>query len=401
MNSWIKFYDYRLILTILILLGIFAGCGCLSKKTILVSRDLSPGLKYDDRIFFICYYSIDTPGTTLFPMYFYIKGDNLFHELWLYEYNVKDTSLIKRHFFEFSKREDYSPDLDSINWLLSNDYIYIKIPEWRNKNFQMVQFNLKDNSISYLNESEKEKILKRMDSVIKQEGLLSKHAILATVDFIPFQKWNLKSPFEVYRYSLSECKNMIIEAKAGGYLFREIIFDRLKKECSGTELARIAKEIKKRYNKLESYDRSVYHPYMEVWWTRLRLEATYGKSKRQDDLARAIYQHDNVMAKNLLAQTTDFEHPDSEGTTLLMIAALCDNYEIAEVLLSKANINARDSMGCTPLMYAVFGNSFKVMKLLMENKADTTLCSSSNYTAWMHINNDGLRTAYRRIEDKK
>ena len=387
----------------LILALLYSGCICLEKKMIIPGINFSEAIRYNSSMYFLCSYSIITPGRTIFPMYFYIEGDVLFHELCLYEYNFADESLTKIACVDFPEKGDYRPDISNVRLMLDNNFLYIKIPSRLKSQPEFVNIDLQNRSLVALSEVEKEKIDKEIEKLpLKRKEIISASEVYSIVDFIKFDEWRLKSPFEIYSMSLSQCKDALIERK-GNDLLNEIIFQRIKKECSRDELIQLALKIKKRHLKLESYERMIYAPYMERWYGRLMMEARYGSKNSGDsfELGRAIYSKDNVAARALLLDADDYELRDPDGMTLLMIAACADNYEIAKLLLQKAAINGRDNMGCTPLMYAVFGNSLKTMKLLLENKADTSLSSSSNYTAWMHISNYSLRKAYMEVSQEK
>lgn len=89
-----------------------------------------------------------------------------------------------------------------------------------------------------------------------------------------------------------------------------------------------------------------------------------------DVLFDAIAAGDKVGVEQAVASGADVDSRASDQATLLIAAALDNQPEIAEFLLSKgADVMARNSGGFTPLHAAAFSGSLPIAKLLLEKGA--------------------------------
>ncbi|MCX8125233.1 MAG: ankyrin repeat domain-containing protein, partial [Spirochaetes bacterium] len=383
-----------------LLLFVMCGCGGMKYKIVNTGREVSTGYQSGNTVYFLCHYVLSQPGKTIIPMYMYSPGEVYVQQLLFYEYTIPNESLVKISELDFPHGPDVSPDLASAQWLYQGNVLYVMFPAgWNGKDrdYQIYKFNVNDNTFLDITDNEKLTIVQKLQQDKKSKtNVLTTSQVLYYVDCLPLKAWDVPSPLMYCSLSKNQLIQTFIEGSGDSY-FKEEAFGKLKALCSSKELMAIATDIEKHYHSLDSYQKMQYAPYKDRWVTRLYLEYCYGAQSTCNDgkLGKAIYSKNNDNAKQLIAQTTDINFKDKNGTTALMIAAYADNAEIVSLLLSRnCDINAQDNLGCSALMYAVFANAVHTMELLLKYNANVTVESSSHYTAWMYINNAGMRQRY-------
>jgi ankyrin repeat protein len=94
------------------------------------------------------------------------------------------------------------------------------------------------------------------------------------------------------------------------------------------------------------------------------------------ELSNAVLAGDLAKTKAMLGKGADYNAPNEEGATLLMLAAGAGHYEMVEFLLEAgATVDATDARGWTALMKAVFNYELNrgfpdVVSLLIDAGAD-------------------------------
>ncbi|MEZ7892279.1 MAG: ankyrin repeat domain-containing protein [Candidatus Wallbacteria bacterium] len=95
----------------------------------------------------------------------------------------------------------------------------------------------------------------------------------------------------------------------------------------------------------------------------------------------AMAKGDTKTAKELLAKL-DVSYRDSEGNTLLHLAAAANQPEIVKILLKKGiYISIRNKNNDTPLIAACYSESLASAKAILDGGADPTLRNHKNKTA--------------------
>ena len=90
---------------------------------------------------------------------------------------------------------------------------------------------------------------------------------------------------------------------------------------------------------------------------------------RNDEMVKAIKKDDVRQIKKLIDSGYDVNNDIVNGITPLMIAAGLNSYKSLKKLISLgANINKIDDKKQSVLMYCIAGNSFKIAKLLISKK---------------------------------
>ena len=102
--------------------------------------------------------------------------------------------------------------------------------------------------------------------------------------------------------------------------------------------------------------------------------------------------------------------PDEFGRTPLHFAAGTDNLALVTFLVTEAgaNVDAQTKAGETPLMKAIGMGKCDIVDILLTNKADTTISTANNDTAWTMVeasHNTAMVQMFKRykeyLEDKE
>mmetsp|Transcript_1246 Transcript_1246/g.3965 ORF Transcript_1246/g.3965 Transcript_1246/m.3965 type:complete len:337 (+) Transcript_1246:969-1979(+) len=92
--------------------------------------------------------------------------------------------------------------------------------------------------------------------------------------------------------------------------------------------------------------------------------------------------HDHFEAVELLATTDTVNMQSNDGSAALHLAAMTDDTEIIDVILSKKpQLDATDMTGLTPLLRAASNYKWLAVKHLTEKKADVRKTGPEGYTA--------------------
>jgi ankyrin repeat protein len=90
-----------------------------------------------------------------------------------------------------------------------------------------------------------------------------------------------------------------------------------------------------------------------------------------EDILHATKQGDNPTVINLLRRGMDVNTTDTEGMSLLMIAAENNNLELLRFLLdNRVNAQRRNRHGDTALMIAALRGHIEVVRLMLDRKVD-------------------------------
>lgn len=93
-----------------------------------------------------------------------------------------------------------------------------------------------------------------------------------------------------------------------------------------------------------------------------------------EDILHAAHQDETNKVVDLLRRGMDVNTSDSQGTTLLMIAARGNNLELARFLIeNRANAQRRNRYGDTALMLAALQGHTEMVRLMLERKLDPNL----------------------------
>ena len=104
-----------------------------------------------------------------------------------------------------------------------------------------------------------------------------------------------------------------------------------------------------------------------------------GSCKEQNDqstelnqaIRKLVEQKDSTLAFNLLSHGMPANAANACGATLLHMAAIMNNYKLAQALISGgANPNAKNHLGQTPVFLAANWSSNEILSLLLNNGGD-------------------------------
>ncbi|XP_058795048.1 putative ankyrin repeat protein RF_0381 [Phymastichus coffea] len=105
------------------------------------------------------------------------------------------------------------------------------------------------------------------------------------------------------------------------------------------------------------------------------------KTLNISELHSLIKQGENADFKSMVKNIRASDLVDIRGTTLLHVAAKCNNVEVIEYLLtSECDIDAKTSRGTTPLLTAALHNNFESVQLLLGANADILIPDASGKT---------------------
>lgn len=100
------------------------------------------------------------------------------------------------------------------------------------------------------------------------------------------------------------------------------------------------------------------------------------------NLHEAVYLHDLQTLRAAFSRGDDFEERDSNGHTLLHLAAILGRGRIVAWLLRcHVDVNKVDWEGCTPLHHAVVENHPVVVRLLLRSKARSNIADKNGRTS--------------------
>jgi len=101
-----------------------------------------------------------------------------------------------------------------------------------------------------------------------------------------------------------------------------------------------------------------------------------------------VKSHNIESIQNLLSKGTQVTQVDSDGNSLLHIAARRGEENIFELLLSHGgDVHAVNKYKMTPLHYAAIGGNEKIARILIDNGADV---NKQNHGGWTPLYNAGM-----------
>lgn len=373
-------------------------------RAIQTKKDLSDGLRYGDRIYFLCEYVLYEPGKTVIPILPVLTPQKIYFDaVFLYAFDIAGEKLTRLAALKPTSSHTGRGDVRNTRWAAAGPLLYLRYNTgWdkvaRESVHDVFRFDPDNKTVEELTGDEKKILTSR--HFAKRTGQAPGGRTLSFTDVwyhvggIPADEWGLPSPLEYGKLSNSQCLSLIIEQRGDRYL-RDAAFRRMRPSLSIEMLTDIADAMDRWRGKLPKYKQMMYAPHREEWFARLALEARYGSAAKNDSLEAALFRKDRRGTKGFLIKNHDVNRKDEDGRTPLMIAAYADNTEgIADLLKRGAAVNARDAQGRTPLMYAVFGNAPHALELLLRRSADTKLQTRSGQTVWMFVASTELRQHY-------
>ncbi len=104
--------------------------------------------------------------------------------------------------------------------------------------------------------------------------------------------------------------------------------------------------------------------------------------RQVDQVLHAAHRGNRYEVNRLLDKGMSVEAADSEGRTLLHVAANRGHDDLAESLIKRgANVNAQDKQGNTPLHLAAIGGHNQTVRRLIAGGARTDIRNSNGKTA--------------------
>ncbi|GAV48606.1 hypothetical protein ZYGR_0N00100 [Zygosaccharomyces rouxii] len=119
---------------------------------------------------------------------------------------------------------------------------------------------------------------------------------------------------------------------------------------------------------------------------------------------KLMYSDENLLVKVIrsLHVNSNLSMCDSLGRTLLQLASLKGYHTLCSVLIKKgARVNDRDSFGFSPLHFACVGGDTKVIRLLLQCKADPTVKAHNGVSCkqLFVVNHGTKKDNYQYVED--
>jgi hypothetical protein len=392
----------------LVVLYIFAGLwgnrSILMGKEINVTKNVSTGIQYNDKIFFLCDYKLKEPGWYLYVIF--IPGKIHYDAVHLYSYNLKTGELN-----QISEIKSYF-DRNFTKWERDGSSIFFTTQGGWDKSkrktvFTIFKYNTISGEITKYNTGESERLYNKYfkdknsfhgKDKIKISGILFHTGILQE------EEWGLPEAADYSGMNKKNFKKAIVES-SGTREFRESVYRKIRDDLSSEEIFDMISTMEKIHSKREGVKKMEKDLIVKQWLSRLYIEAEYGKkpfTKEQNkSIHRAVYWKDRDELTRLISKGIDPDSRDSEGLTPLMIAAYINDSAIIELLLKNgADINACDNKGCTSLVYAVFGKSHLAIKTLFENGATRSVNDKTASYAWIFVASTPLRQWYLHYEKR-
>ncbi len=124
------------------------------------------------------------------------------------------------------------------------------------------------------------------------------------------------------------------------------------------------------------------------------------------DFHRCCFFGDLNTVQRFIDEGVDINLPDDSGNPPLHLSVGgsgdekgVDNFEIAKLLIEKgADINQQDGRGCTALHVAAGLGLIEFIELLLENKADKSLCNNRGHAPFKDSESAKLYLSNRRVD---
>jgi len=379
-----------LLIMLYLLSGLWGGRNILMGKEINVFKEISSGILYNDKIYFLCDYKLKEPGWYLYLIF--IPGEQHFRSINLYSYDLKNGKLKKISGIESDFDRNYT------QWHRRGASLYfICKGGWDKVKKETLYVIFEYNTVSgeiiknSINESEKlyDKYFRDKNS-FQGEDKIKLSGILFHTGILPEEEWGLPEAADYSGMNKKNLKKVIVEFK-GTWAFRESAYRKIKDELSSSELFEMISSMEQIHYRRKGLKKMEAENFFTEWKSRLYIEAEYkgdkeNSTKKVSSIHKTVYQQNKEQLIQLLASGIDPDSRDSEGLTPLMIAAYINDSAIIELLLKNgADINACDNKGCTSLVYAVFGKSHLAIKTLFENGATRSVNDKTASYAWIFV----------------
>ena len=375
-------------------------------KEINVFKEISSGILYNDKIYFLCDYKLQEPGWYLY--FIFVPGKQHFRSLNLYSYNLKNENLVKI--------SEINSDFNRIytKWQKDGSSLFFTCKEGWDKNkrkpiLTIFEYNTSSGEITKYNTDESETLYNKyfMDkNVLHGKDKIERSRIFYYTGVLPEKEWGLPEAADYSGMNKKNLKKVIVEFKGTSRAFRESAYRKIKDELTSSELFEMISSMEKIHNHRKGITKMEAENLFTEWKSRLYIEAEYkgdkeNNTKKVSSIHKTVYQQNKEQLIQLLASGIDPDSRDSEGLTPLMIAAYINDSAIIELLLKNgADINACDNKGCTPLVYAVFGKSHLAIKTLFENGATRSVNDKTESYAWIFVASTPLRQWYLHYEKR-
>ena len=390
----------------LVILYLFSGLwGCrsiLMGKEINVFKDISSGILYNDKIYFLCDYKLREPGWYLYVIF--VPGKEHFRSLNLYSYNLKNQKLAKISGINSDFDKNYT------KWQREGSSLFFTCKGGWDKSkrktiFTIFEYNTISGEITKYNTDESEKLYNKYfkdKDAFHGKDKIQLSRILFYTGIFPEQEWGLPEAADYSGMNKKAFKKIIVESE-GSREFRESVFRKIRDDLSSEEIFEMISSMKKLHRKRDGVEKISSELIVTEWLSRLYIEAEYGKkaynSRKNKSIQMAVYRKDRDGLTRLLSEGIDPDSGDSEGLTPLMVAAYVNDPAILELLLlNGADINAIDNKGCTPLVYSIFGRSHLTMKTLLKKGAARSVRNKDASHAWLYVSLTRLRRWYLEYE---
>lgn len=392
----------------LIILYLFSGLlgnrSILMGKEIDVYKDVSTGILYNNKIYFLCNYELKEPGWYLYVIF--VPGKQHYKAVHLYSFNLKTGKLnqiseIKSYFNKnFIKWEREGPSIfftTQGGWDKENKKQLLNIFEYNTSTDEIIKYSTNESEKLYNKYFIEKKSFHGEDKIKLSE-------ILLHTGILPEKEWSLPEAADYSGMNKKNFKKVIIESR-GNREFRESVFRKIKDDLSSEEIFDMISAMERLHNKREGAKKMTADFIVTQWLSRLYIEAEYAKkpyiSEKNNSIHRAVYWKDREGLTRLMPEGIDPDTRDPAGLTPLMIAAFVNDPAILNTLLSTgADINAIDSKGCTPLVYSVFGRSHLTMKALLISGAARSVNGEPASHAWLYAALTPLRQWYLKYEKR-
>ncbi len=385
-----------------ILSGLWGRKSILMGKEINISKDISTGILYNNKIYFLCDYELKEPGWYLYVIF--VPGKQRYKAVHLYSFNLKTGKLnqiteIRAYFNKnFTK------------WEREGSSIFFTTQgAWDKKTkkqmYHIFEYNTEKDEIKKHNKGDSTTIYNRFFADKKSfqgKDKIKLSRILFYTGVLPEKEWGLPEAADYSGMNKKDFKKVIIESR-GSRDFRESVFRKIRDDLSSDEIFDMISAMKKFHSKRKGLKKMKKDLMAAQWISRLYIEAEYGKkpyhNEKNESIHRAVYWKDREGLTRLLAGGINPGTRDSAGLTPLMIAAYVNDASILELLLLKGtDINASDDKGCTPLVYSVFGRSHLTMKTLLQKGAARSIEGKPASSAWLYVSLTRLKRWYLEYE---
>lgn len=279
-----------------LLSGLWGERNILMGKEINTFKDISIGIRHDNKIYFLCQYTLQEPGRYFFVIF--IPGKLHYDSVHLYSYNIKSGELNKIHQIK-SDFGNTGVKRYSARWHKEGESVFFSNNQgWdiKTKNSINIIFRYDTNTgeLENFDRVESDRLYEKYFSKNKTtEGRdrVDITEILYHTGIVPEDDWHLPSPADYSGMSKDALKKVIIELR-GDREFREAAFRNIRDDLSSKEIFEMISAMEKLHSKREGAKKMTADLIVTQWSSRLYIEAEYAKkpyiSEKNNSIHRAV-----------------------------------------------------------------------------------------------------------------